>query len=360
VRAQALLAEATGLALAMGRRMQQVRCIELAARVACAGREYERAARLYGAAEAGRAMIDQGPPRSALRAVAQADLAGLRAALGPAALAGSWEEGRRLSIDQACALVLGARSAVDDAPPGRAEGPKPAPPWRLRLLGDVIVEAHGRPVELRGRALAQVVTMAALRGPVPVDEVVDTLWPDAGPGLGRRRLNNVLARLRRNCGDLVVRREDALRLAPGTDLDVAAFEEAAGAALDAARSGKPDAGAMCLEAVVLYQGELLPGDRYEDWTVSRRVRLARLHLDLLDALAESAAAAGRPGEAVAWLERAIDAEPLDQARYRRAAEIMVDQGWRHRARALALRARRMTDELGVAIPSDLAALLPDH
>ena len=109
---------------------------------------------------------------------------------------------------------------------------------------------------------------------------------DAGPGVGRRRLNNVPARLRRDCGDLMVRQGDALRLAPGTDLDVTAFAESADATLDAARSSNPDAGALCLEAVVLYQGELLPGDRYEDWTASRRVRLARLYLDLLDALAD--------------------------------------------------------------------------
>ena len=359
-RARALLAECTGLALAMGRRLQELRCVELGARVACAGGEHERAARLYGAAQAGRALIDQGPPRPALRAIAAADLDRLSAALGPAALAASWEEGRRLSIDQACAAVLGAKLGADDAPDGQAETPKLAAPWRVRLLGDVVVEAHGRPFEIRGRAPGQVMKMAALRGPVPVDEVVDILWPDAGPGVGRRRLNNVLARLRRDCGDLVVRQEDALRLAPGTDLDVTVFAERADAALAAARSGKPEAGAMCRDAVVLYQGELLPADRYEDWTATLRVRLARLYLDLLDALAEDATTAGRPGEAVEWLERAIEAEPLDESRYRRAAAIMVHQGWRHRALALALRARRMGDELGITLSPDLVALLPDH
>lgn len=358
--ARSLAAQAAGLALAMGSPMQQLRCVELAARLACAEGHLSLAARLYGAAEAGRTALDQGRPRPFQRAVAAADRARLRERLSTSALEAAWDEGRRMTIDRACASVVGVPGGEGDAAPVSSERPAGGPRWQVQLLGDMVVSLDRRVVEPRGRAVGRVVKLVALRQPVAVDEVVDVLWPEAPPGVGRQRLNNLLSRLRRVCGDLVIRQGETLRLSPGVEVDVAAFGERAAAALAAARSGHPEAGVMCRDAVVLYRGDLLPADRYEDWTASRRVHLSRLYLELLDALAEEADASGRYGEAVEWLGRAIDAEPLDESRYQRAAAIMVRQGWRHRAQALAVRARRITDQLGVALPADLAELLPGN
>jgi len=356
--ARPLVTQAAGMALAMGVPMQQLRCVELGARLACAEGHLGLASRLYGAAEAGRIALDQGRPRPSQRAVAAADLARLRHGLSSPALESAWDDGRRLAIDQACAAVLGTEGVEAHAALDSSERPAPGEHWQVQLLGDMVLSLDGTVFEPHGRALGQLVKVVALRQPIPVDEVVEILWPEAPPGVGRQRLNNLLTRLRRRGGSLVVRQGDTLRLSPGAEVDVVAFEERAAAALAAVRSGHPDAGALCREAVVLYRGDLLPADRYEDWTASRRVHLGRLYLELLDALAEEADASGRSGEAVEWLERAIAAEPLDESRYQRAAAIMVGQGWRHRAQALALRARRMTDELGVALPDDLARLLP--
>lgn len=358
VRARSLLGEATGMALAMGVPLQQLRCVEVAAHLLLAEGQPELSALLYGAADAGREALDQGrQPRRAQRAIAEADLGVLRQRLSPGVLDRILAEGRLLSIDQACAVVLDGEAA----PVGTrqaATAPDTAPRWSLRLLGDVAVEAAGRPVPLRGRAPAQVVKITALRRRVHADELTELLWPDAPAGVGRRRLNNLLARLRRETGDLVVRRDDMLSLAPDVELDVDAFTAAGEAALAAVAAALPSAAALCRKAVGLYRGELLPADRYEDWAAAPRVRLARLYLDLLDALAEEAAAAGRPREAVEWLERGIDSEPLDLARYERAARVVLRQGWRHRARALAVRARRVSDELNVELPAGLAELLP--
>jgi len=358
--ARPLVTQAAGMALAMGVPMQQLRCVELGARLSCAEGHLGLAARLYGAAEAGRIALDQGRPRPYQRAIAAADLARLSERLSSPALESAWDGGRRLAIDQACAAVLGPKEGESDAALDSSERPATGESWQVRLLGDVVLSLDGCVFEPRGRALGQLVKLVALRQPVPVDEAVEILWPEAPPGVGRRRLNNLLARLRRGAGSLVVRQGETLRLSPGAEVDVAAFEQRAAAALAAMRSGHPDAGGLCRDAVVLYRGELLPADRYEDWTASRRVQLGRLYLELLDALSEEADASGRHGEAVEWLERAIGTEPLDESRYQRAAAIMVGQGWRHRAQTLALRARRMTDDLGVALPDDLARLLPGN
>ena len=355
--ARTLLAEATGLALAMGLPLQQLRCVEVGAHVSFVEGRTERSAVLYGAADAGREALDQGRwPRRVQRAIAEEDLAELRRRLGPAALAALLEQGRLLSIEQACGAFLDPD--MDPAHLGGAvESPDSGPVWSVRLMGDVVVESDGRPVPLRGRAPAQLVKIVALRGRIHADELIELIWPDSAPGVGRRRLNNLLARLRRETGALVERQGDTLGLAPGADLDVDAFTAAAEAALAAVGGGSPEAAALCRKAATLYQGELLPADRYDDWAAAPRVRLARLHLDVLDALAEEAAGAGRPGEAVQWFERGIDAEPLDLARYQRVAALLVEQGWRHRARALALRARRVSDELNVGLPADLGRLL---
>jgi len=299
-----------------------------------------------------------------------------RAALGEASFDAEFGFGETMTVQAAAELALGALAAPEGsdgfdptgvdigAVAGEFDGVGSRAAlgghWRVQLLGDMVLSLDGAVFEPRGRALGQLVKLVALLQPVPVDEVVEILWPEAPPGMGRQRLNNLHARLRRVCGILVVRQGETLRLSPGAEVDVAAFEQRAAAALAAMRSGHPDAGALCRDAVVLYRGELLPADRYEDWTASRRVQLGRLYLELLDALSEEADASGRHGEAVEWLERAIDAEPLDESRYQRAAAIMVGQGWRHRAQALALRARRMADELGVALPDDLARLLPGN
>jgi len=353
--ARPLVTQAAGMALAMGVPMQQLRCVELGARLACAEGQLGQAARLYGAAEAGRIALDQGVPRPSQRAIAAADLVRLRQGLASAAMESARDDGRRLAIDQACAAVLGTGES-HAAPDALERGEF----WQVQLLGDMVLSLDGAVFEPHGRALGQLVKLVALRQPVPVDEVVEVLWPDAPPGIGRQRLNNLLTRLRRVCTGLVVRQGETLRLSPDAEVDVVAFELRAAAALSAVRSGLPDAGAHCREAVVLYRGELLASDRYEDWTASRRVHLGRLYLELLDALSAEAHASGRFGEAIEWLERAIAAEPLDESRYQRAAAIMVGQGWRHRAQALALRARRMTDDLGVALPDDLARLLPGN
>jgi predicted ATPase/DNA-binding SARP family transcriptional activator len=352
--ARSLLTEATGLALALGVPMQQLRCVEVAAHLALAEGELAFSAVLYGAAEAGREAL--GRARRAQRAMTETDLDLLRRRLPEGRLTELAEEGRRLSVDQACAAALDAEIAPvgAGATPRAVDAPSQ---WSVRLLGDVAVEAAGKPVALRGRAPARLVKITALRRRVHADEMEELLWPDAPPGVGRRRLNNLLARLRRETGDLVVRRDDMLSLAPGAQLDVDAFMAAAEAALAAVGGGQPDAVALCRKAVGLYRGELLPADRYEDWAAAPRVRLARLHLDLLDALAEDAAASGRWGEAVQWFERGIETEPLDVGRYQRAARVMREQGWWHRARALALRARRVSDELNVELPADLAELL---
>src|SRR5215216_6749559 len=75
--------------------------------------------------------------------------------------------------------------------------------------------------------------------------------------------------------------EERLSLCPEGDLwvDVEAFEQAA----EAARLSQDPA--VYRVAIDLYAGELLPEDRYEEWTEEHRRRLREIHLSLLLGLA---------------------------------------------------------------------------
>ena len=105
---------------------------------------------------------------------------------------------------------------------------------------------------------------------------------------------------------------------------------------------------MARAALSRYRGELLPGDRYEPWAAAPRERLQRRCLELLDLLSEDAVARGDVDEAIRMLDRAQLAEPLDEDRYLRAAELLLFQGRRGSARALVRRAATVREQLGLA------------
>src|SRR6185437_11977953 len=114
-------------------------------------------------------------------------------------------------------------------------------------------------------------------------------------------------------------------------------------------SPDPDASPVKLAraALDLYRGELLPGDRYADWADAPRESLGRLHLQLLDLLLADALTHEHQQEALALLDRLIEADPYDEHYYLQAAELHAEAGNRRRALSLIGRAERMLSDLGV-------------
>ena len=213
----------------------------------------------------------------------------------------------------------------------------------ITLLGGFAVAADGRPLEPpAGRPSMLIKALALADGSLALDEVIELLWPDVDGPTGRRRLRNLLNRVRASCGELVGRDGDALVLAPGTDVDATLFERAAVAAAAADEGARPG---LARTALARYAGELLPADRYEAWATAPRERLRRRYLELLDLLAEDAVERGDVDEAIRLLDRAQEAEPLDEDRYLRAAELLLFQGRRGSARALVERASAVREEL---------------
>ena len=224
----------------------------------------------------------------------------------------------------------------------------------VRLLGDFSVTVGGRQSNPPPGRTATLVKLLAVRGrPVPIDDAIETLWPELDPETGRARMRNVLSRIKSASGELVRRDGDALALAPGTAVDAYEFEREARLAMSATGD---EAAALASRAVARYDGELLPGDRYEDFSVTLRERLALLHLALLDRLAAHAEGAGDVDEALRRYSEAIAAAPLDEHRYELAAALALRHGRRQRARDLIDSARRMLDDLGVPMSEALSTL----
>jgi DNA-binding SARP family transcriptional activator len=165
----------------------------------------------------------------------------------------------------------------------------------------------------------------AVLGPLHVEQLADLLWPGIDALTGRRRLRNVLRRAREVLGDLLLREEAVVRLHPDVQVDAVVFDAEVRRAL-ALPAGAPWRGELARRALDRYRGPLLPGDRYEDWSVPPRERLADAAALAWDLLAGEAARAGDPAEAAAHLEEALAIYPHDDERRQRVAELHVAAG----------------------------------
>ena len=230
-----------------------------------------------------------------------------------------------------------------------------APEWELILLGGFEVRHRGRPVALPASLAAQAVKIVGLQQRITVDELVELLWEDAEPGVGARRLRNVLWRIRSSCGELLQRDGNVVRLAPGAVTDVERFRGQAEEALDPT-ANPAEAGRKARVAADGYRGELLPADRYADWATGTRESVARTYLRLLDLLVDEAVAEGRGGEAVDLLGSLAAADPYDERHFVRMAEIHLELGNRGRALDALGKAERVLEDLGVAPSSPVEHL----
>jgi predicted ATPase/DNA-binding SARP family transcriptional activator len=364
-RAAALAAEALSRAQQVGAGLQIVRCLELAAAVSAHSDDMATAALVFGAAEAGRERLRL-PPRH--RETDQWDR--IRALTFDAAgggdpdLAGAWHTGRAMTLAEAVGAARAAVTGGAPAPTIEVARSGPAAPadggrdarGAVQVLGRFSVTWDGVTATPAAGAVSQALKALALRSPLHVEELAELLWEDAPPGAGRRRLHNVLSRIRKSYDGLVVRDGEMVCLAPGVETDAGRFESATTTALAAAEAGAAGAEQLMEDAIGLYAGELLPADRFEPWTTRRREAMFQLSLRLMDALCGAAAGRGDVSAAVSWLERAIEADPLDELNYVRAARLLRERGWASRARATLRRAREVAAELEVEPSADVLLL----
>lgn len=162
---------------------------------------------------------------------------------------------------------------------------------RIGLLGGFRVSVGTRIIGEDGwrlRKAASLVKLLALAQGHRLhrERVMDLLWPQLGVKAASNNLRQVVHAARRTLASAEGSRylasdNESLVLCPAGSLwvDVDVFEEAA---VSARRSRDPDVYQVAFD---LYAGELLPGDRYEEWAEGRREELRQLYLALLVELA---------------------------------------------------------------------------
>ncbi|HTQ92512.1 MAG TPA: AAA family ATPase [Streptosporangiaceae bacterium] len=220
------------------------------------------------------------------------------------------------------------------------------PEIQVTLLGRFVVRVGGVPVadaSWKRRHAAVVVKVLALAPGRRLhrEQVIDLVWPEGTIAEAVPKLHKAAHFARRAIGvpDAVVLRGDQVVLCPGgrVTVDAVQFEELARRALAAGDAG------TAREALALYGGELLPGDRYEEWAAPRREQLQRSHLDLLRL-------EGR-WEAVAELD------PGDERAHLALMRQYAATGDRHGAlRQFERLDRALRQELGVAPGPEASAL----
>src|SRR5262249_38100510 len=147
---------------------------------------------------------------------------------------------------------------------------------------------------------------------------MEALWPDLAPEAAAANLRKAVhfARQTLQASEVIGLNGEMLSLAPEAALtiDLERYEGAARAAVE-----DKDAGA-CAWLGPDYGGELLPDDRYAEWTQEPRERLQALHVQVLKG-------------AGLWQE-VLKVDPIDQEAVRALMQAALDAG--HRGEAIRL------------------------
>ncbi len=192
------------------------------------------------------------------------------------------------------------------------------------------------------------------------DVVLDVLWPDLEPEAALNNLHKALYVVRRalepgvsGSGDFVRFQEETLSLdsAAGLEVDCQQFDSLAKTAL-----AKDDL-ASFQAALGVYKAELLPDDRYEEWSISKRDELAQTFQSLLVAYADMAEAHKDTDEAISALQRLIAVEPGLESAHMRLMKLFAGSGDRHRAiRQYQSLVKTLDTEFGLEPQGEIEAL----
>ena len=226
----------------------------------------------------------------------------------------------------------------------------------LRLAGTFRVVRDGIELtdgEIGSRKSRTLLKLLAVERPglVPLDRIVDVLWPGERPAAPEQNVATLVSRLRAALGaDLIQGGRAGYRLAagPGIVVDL----DAAARFCDQAEGKLATAAAVALAAAeraheLLSAGTAIGDEPYADWADPARDQVRELLRRVRLAAAEAAIATGDLPLAAGYAEAAMAADPFDEAANRWYMSASVAAGEQAKALAAyeALR-RRLGQELG--------------
>ena len=316
------------------------------------------AARLLGAAAAAREALGQ--PRSPIetRAAEQLETT-LRAQLGEAIFVAAATEGRAMSLDQVAAFALESLSpsSIDQLTPA----------LRIFALGPVHVYRAERllsPVDWTYAKARELVLLLVLHPPATREQLGAQLWPAASTEQRRQRFSAALAHARTALGrdsewiNLVDGRYRFNRAQP-VWIDVEAFEAALFEAQLLLQGGTQNerAAAVLSDAVALYRNDFASDVHDGCWHLVRRDALRRAWREALLELGILHGNAGRHEQAIATLQRAVDADQYSEAAHQELIRAYLRTGDRRQAFAQYQRLQSALVELHAAPAPETQALI---
>ena len=242
---------------------------------------------------------------------------------------------------------------------------QPAGPVRVRLVGPLRVYVDGRRVvdPPAGRAASLLALLAVDAGHlVPIDRIIDDLWPGGPPAKAKENVASLVSRLRRIVGrDRIEGSRSGYRLVLSDDVRIDLRDAEAGV-LDAESQLSSGAFApACTTArdvlAILDAGEFLEDDPYAQWAEAPRRRAEALKRRARRTLWTAALETDDPRAAVEAASAAVESDPFDEEAHRalmRADHRRGDRG----AALLAYKRleRSMYEEMGAAPAWETTAL----
>jgi DNA-binding SARP family transcriptional activator len=246
--------------------------------------------------------------------------------------------GRTLSSDVALAVVATAVAALV-LQPARSKaltltkrmvyGPssEPPPPVALLTLGGFRLFRDGRLIPAGDwgskKARTALKLLVARRGRSTTrDQLMDVLWPGEDPSALRNRLAVVVSTIRNvldpdqqyPSDQFVVSDHDGVWIVlESVEVDVEIFLREAERGLRLLKSGEVEAARRSLEkAEVLYRGDFLEEDLYEDWAESLRKEALAAYITVCRELASIAHAANDAPAALRYTLRVLDRDPWNE------------------------------------------------
>ena len=226
-----------------------------------------------------------------------------------------------------------AAEAATDGSTGRAhvlEEPK------ISILGPLEASVAGRGVDLGGPQQRALLAVLAVRvgASVPVDAIVDALWPHDPPATAGKIIQTYVSRLRRELGEgAIARRGSSYSLQAA--VDVQAFEELAS-------SGR------LADALGLWRGPALADLAHFPGLRTEAERLEELRLRVLEERIDLDISADRHRDVVAELHSIVAAHPLRERLRYLLMLALYRSGRQAEALDVYREARRLlVDELGI-------------
>src|SRR5579871_62372 len=196
--------------------------------------------------------------------------------------------------------------------------------WTIQLLGGLSAHSPQRQItRFRTQKAASLLAFLAFRAAPgipsqPRELLLDLLWPDAEPEVGRHNLSNALSFLRHLLeppgvppGTVILADRATVRLNPAAvTVDVVEFERMLRKA-ETGRLSEAERRTLLLGAVEQYQGALLPG-YYEEWIAPEALRLEGLFVQAVVGLVPLLLRAEKPEVALTYAQRAVSADPLSE------------------------------------------------